>query len=470
MAAPLRWTMVPMPRVKPYLLLAVLVGCSDDPCDPLAQTGCDDNQVCETVQGGEPACFAPVAIEGRVFDLANDDGIEKARVVAVDVNGAAVSNVSTSKEDGSYRLPIPTVRNKDGTPVVLEGNVTLRSEAQSYEAFPGTVRQPLPIDIATATKVDDRYVIKAAQTDIAMTKLATSTAGLIHGKVEMPDVATGVVVVAESNGTGYATIAARNGEYAILNVPPGAYSVTAYAVDRNYLGSTADVNNNTATVDIKLGDDAPSSISGQVSIVDGGGATTTSIVLFIESTYDPMTGRGVTVPGLRAPRTGVPDVTGTFTMEGVPAGRYVIVAAFENDGLVRDPDLCQAGTDDVHIEVAAATPLMIGDSFKLTGALAVIQPGAMGAQSLEGTPSFSWIDDSSEDQYLVELFDSYGQQVWMHTMPGVNGGTPLVVYDGPALLPKMYYQFRTTSSRQTTGTTRCNISRTEDLKGVFYVP
>jgi hypothetical protein len=33
----------------------------------------------------------------------------------------------------------------------------------------------------------------------------------------------------------------------------------------------------------------------------------------------------------------------------------------------------------------------------------------------------------------------------------------------------MYYQFRTTSSR-TSGSTRCNISRTEDLKGVFYLP
>jgi len=462
-----------MSRLKPYLLLVVLVGCSSDgPCDPLGQTGCDDGQVCESVSGGDPACFAPVAVEGKVFDIASSDGIANARVTAVDVNGAAVSNVVTSASDGSYRLPIPTERNKDGTPVNLEGTVTLRADARSYESFPGTVRQPLPIDIATATKVDDRLVVKSTLTDIAMSKAADGgSAGRIEGKVEVPDKATGIVVVAESAGTGFATIAARNGEYAILNVPAGDYAVTAYTIDHNYVGGSATVNNNTTKLDIKLSGDAPSAINGQVSIVDGGGASATSIVLFIESTYDPLTGRGVTVPGLRAPRTGVPDISGAFAMEGVPAGKYVVVAAFENDGLVRDPDLCQGGTADVHIAVEANTPLAIADSFKITGALRVIDPGAMGATSLVSTiPTFSWADDSSEDQYLVELFDSYGERVWMKTMPGVSGGTPSMLYDGPALISGMFYQFRTTSSRQTTGTTRCNISRTEDLKGVFYLP
>jgi hypothetical protein len=461
-----------MSRFKSYLLLAVLVGCGgDDKCDPIAQTGCDDGNVCETVSGGEPACFQPVAIEGKVFDISSTSAISNARVVAVDINGAAVSNVVTSGTDGSYRLPIPTERNADGTPVKLEGSVTLRADAVSYESFPGTVRQPLPIDMATAQPVDDRLVVKSTLTDIAMSKAADGgAAGRIEGKVEVPSNATGIVVVAESAGTGYATIAARNGDYAILNVPAGDYTVNAYTVDHNYTGGTATVSSNTTKLDIKLSNDAASAITGQVSIVDGGGATGTSIVLFVESTYDPVTGRGVTIPGLRAPRTGTPDITGTFTMEGVPAGKYVIVAAFENDGLVRDPDLCQAGTDDVHITVEPAAPLAIPDAFKLTGALAVIDPGATGAQMVTGAPTFSWVDDSSEDQYLVELFDSYGQRVWMKTMAGVSGGTPTMLYDGPALQAGMFYQFRTTSSRQTTSTTTCNISRTEDLKGVFYLP
>lgn len=455
------------------LFAVALIGCGEDDdktCDPVAQTGCEGGNVCEVVAGGEPTCFAPVAIEGRVFDLETDAGIEDARVVAVDINGAAVSNVVLSGPDGAYRLPIPTERNADGTPVNLEGNVTLRADARGYESFPGTVRQPLPLDLATATPVDGRLVIGGTLADIAMSSLGDGgTAGAIVGTVEVPDSITGIVVVAEGGGQGFATVAARNGEYAILNVPPGTFDVTAYAVDHNYVGGAANVNNNTVTLDLQLSADATSSISGQIEIVDGGTATATSIVLFIESTYDALTGRGITVPGLRAPRTGVPNVTGAFTMDGVPAGKYVVVAAFENDGLVRDPDQCIAGTADVHIEVVAATPLTVPESFKITGALSILAPGAMGPESLTAAPTFSWVDDASEDQYLVELFDSYGQLVWMKTIPGVNGTMPTLAYDGPALLPTMFYQFRVTSSRQQVNTGRCNISRTEDLKGVFYL-
>jgi hypothetical protein len=416
--------------------------------------------VCENVSGAQPACFAPIAVEGRVFDLNNQTGVASARVVAVDVNGAAVSNVVTSASDGKYKLPIPTDRNADGTPVSL-GTVTLRADAQGYDAFPGTVRQPLPIDMTAAVADGDGLTVKSTLTDIAMLAAADGgAAGRIEGKVELPDGSTGAVVVAEANGTGYPAIVARNGEYAILNVPAGSYTVNAYMTGHNYTVATADVAAATVKVDLKLAADEASAVSGLASIVNGGGATTTSVVLFIESTYDPATGRGVTVPGLRAG-----DVTTAFSIEGVPAGKYVVVAAFENDGLVRDPDLCIAGTDDVHIEVAAATPLAISDTFKITGALAVTDPGATTAQAVTGVPTFKWVDDSGESQYLVELFDAYGQRVWMKTMPGVSGGTPTMTYDGPALTSGMYYQFRVTSSSNN----NCALSRTEDLKGVFYM-
>jgi hypothetical protein len=452
--------MVCMSKLKPFALV-LLVGCGgdDEPCSPAAQTGCEDGLVCENVSGGEPACFAPISVEGRVFDLSSQQGVSAARIVAVDVNGAAVSNVVTSGSDGSYKLPIPTDRNEDGTPVAL-GTVTLRADAKGYDAFPGTVRQPLPIDMTAAVAQGDGLVVKSTLTDIAMLTAADGGAsGRIEGKIEMPDDRTGAVVVAEANGTGYPATVARNGEYAILNVPAGSYTINAYMAGHNYTVATADVAAATVKVDLKLAADEPSAVSGQASIVNGDGATTTSVVLFIESTYDPATGRGVTVPGLRAG-----DVTTAFTIEGVPTGKYVVVAAFENDGLVRDPDLCISGTDDVHIDVAAATPLTIGQTFKITGALAVMEPGALAAQAVIGTPTFKWVDDSSEDQYLVELFDAYGQRVWMNTIAGVSGGIPQLAYDGPALTSGMYYQFRVTSTKN-----QCALSRTEDLKGVFYM-
>ncbi|HEY5945939.1 MAG TPA: hypothetical protein VIV40_10635, partial [Kofleriaceae bacterium] len=78
-------------------VLALLVaGCGDDTCDPVANTGCDTNQACERVQGGDPTCVAAVVVVGRVFDLDTNAGVGGARIVAVDANGAAVSFVATS--------------------------------------------------------------------------------------------------------------------------------------------------------------------------------------------------------------------------------------------------------------------------------------------------------------------------------------------------------------------------------------
>lgn len=87
----------------------------------------------------------------------------------------------------------------------------------------------------------------------------------------------------------------------------------------------------------------------------------------------------------------------------------------------------------------------------------------MGPEMVTGAPTFTWLDDSSEDRYAITVFDSYGNVVW-------EGGTPKSVvsllYGGPALKPGMYYQFRVQSIKDPSTI----ISRSEDLKGVFFQP
>jgi hypothetical protein len=454
----------------PIFVIVFASGCggSDDTCSVAAQTGCDDGQVCEDVSGGTPACFAPVELRGKVIALADGSGIAGARVVALDVNGAAVTNVAISGADGTYRLPVPTPRNADGSPAAPP-TIELRADASGFQSFPGPVRQALPLDLAMATPLDDGYVLQSAQTDIGLIAESVVQPGSIAGKVAVPDDHVGILVVAELAGKGFATIAARDGSYAILNLAAGSYSVTAYAVGHVYGTAAIDVAAAEAHLDLALTADAAGSISGTVSIVDGGGASATSVVAFVESTFDTVTGRGTPPPGLRSPSAGAPNVTGAFTLDGAPPGKYVVVAAFENEGLVRDPDHCIAGTADVHVTVAAGQMAQTPATFKVTGALAVGSPGATAAEPITGTPTFAWADDSSEDQYLVELFDAFGQKVWMKTMPGVSGSAPSMAYDGPALASGMFYRWRATSSRNKTGQ-QCELSRTEDLRGVFFVP
>jgi hypothetical protein len=140
-----------------------------------------------------------------------------------------------------------------------------------------------------------------------------------------------------------------------------------------------------------------------------------------------------------------------------------VLAAFENDDLVRDPDTSIGGTVIQHITVAG--PNVDVPGFKVTEALAVISPGANGAETVSGTPTFQWVDDSSEDSYDVKVFDALGTLVWeAPSVIGPNGNAPATVaYAGPALVPGMYYQFRAISIKD-----GVPISTTEDLKGVFY--
>ena len=450
--------------VLPALALMAVACGGNDPCDPVANTGCENKQACEVVQGGAPTCVAAVAIVGRVFDLETDAGVAGARIVALDANGAAVSFVATSAADGSYALELPTARTGAGAPAE-SFTVTLRGDASGYVTFPAGIRPSLPFDTSGATLTDGRYEIKSALTDVGLLKIQAGgpATGTIKGHVADNSTHASPLVVAEVNGVGHTAIAGRDGEYTIYNVPAGSAAVTAYARGYNYVAKTADLAAGaTAEVDLDVSAAAASTVSGSVSIVNGQNGTATSVILVLESTFNTALARGETPPGLRAPEPGTaPNVNGAFSIAGVPAGRYVVLAAFENDNLVRDESGI-GGTSIVHQEVVAGQNVTLASNFKVTGAVDIVAPGAMGAEQVAGAPTFTWLDDSSEDRYAITVFDSYGSVVW-------EGGTPKSVvtlpYGGPPLKAGMYYQFRVQSIKDPATV----ISRSEDLKGVFFL-
>jgi hypothetical protein len=196
-----------------------------------------------------------------------------------------------------------------------------------------------------------------------------------------------------------------------------------------------------------------------VQVVNGNGFSVTSVVLALKDTFVPDAARGEVPKGLR-----VGNVTGAYEFTGVPDGDYVILAAFENDGLVRDPDISIGGTSILDVSIVCGASVT-KEGFKVTGALSTESPGKEAIDEVMGTPSFVWGDDSSEDHYEVRVFDAFGKNVWENLMvPGVSGSmTVTAMYGGPALLPGMIYQFRATSI----GKDGVPISATEDLKGVF---
>jgi hypothetical protein len=454
-------------------LALAAAGCSsNDACDPTANTGCESGQVCEQKQGGGSVCAEPLVVRGHVLKLADGSAVQGARAVALDPNAAPVSSVATSAADGSYELAIPSVRTADGKPV--SSSITLRVDASGFQSFPGGIRQALPISIASPVETSGKLVIASALTEVGLLALDGAGTGVIAGKAQVPTSRVGVLVVAETGaGTnGISAIADTSGDFKIFNVPAGSFTVKAYAKGVNYDPINVNVTaGQTAAANPKINTGkAASQVSGSVNIVNPGSGTATSVILVVESTFNEVLARGETPPGLRAPDPGTaPNVNNAFAISGVPEGRYVVLAAFENDNLVRDPDTSIGGTQIVHIQVTSGSDTSLGTSFKVTGALDVIGPGANAPQAVTTKPILTWADDSSEDGYTVVVYDAFGNVAWPpQDVAKATGTNPSVQYDGP-LVKGMFYQFKATSFHDT-NSGRVPISNTEDLRGVFYMP
>jgi hypothetical protein len=439
------------------LLLAA--GCGDDDppppkpasCELGSTDDCPSGQVCEEVEGGPNACFAPLVVRGHVFDVTDEAPIEGALVVARDANGAAISPVAVTGADGAYSLRVPGKRTAEGD--LAAGDVTLRADAASYLTFPRAPRVAVPIDLTTAS--GSPPAVSSPLTEVGLIPLGTEDTGSVSGRVLSDKPGGTLVVVGDQTG-----IADLNGEYTVFNVPAGSVTVEGYAPGLNLVSETADVGaGDTADgVDLSVAGTATAVVSGNVQIVNAMGGAVTSVILAVDSTFEDAVARGEAPPGLR-----VGDVSGAWSIAGVPDGRYVVLAAFENDLLVRDPDTNIGGTELVRVTVAGAD-IALAEGFKVTQGLGVISPGAEEPEEMTAPFELSWEDDSSEDTYNLSVFDALGNVTWTKTgIVGPKGSEPVVVsYEGPDLEPGMFYQFRATSIKD-----GVPITMTEDLRGVF---
>jgi hypothetical protein len=422
---------------------------------------CDHGQVCEDVAGA-PACVAPVVVRGRVTDPAGQP-IAAAIVTALDGNDAPATGTATSGSDGRYELRVPVARGSDRAP--LSRQIKLRASAAAFETFPSGLRLSLPIDVATAVAADGKLVFLNSATEVVLWPVSGGL-GSIAGTVQGEPGKRGVLVVAEGPAA-LSAISDTDGAYVIFNVPPGAYTVRGYAAGVQLGAATAMVPaGGRAAADLTPQNTPLGSIAGSAEMVNAPGGSMTSVVLVVASIFNEALARGEVPPGLRAPRSGAPSVSGPFTIADVPDGRYVVLAAFENDGLVRDPDTSIGGTQIQRAEVGPANrQVVLSAGFKITEALAVMRPGAGDVpEAVAGTPTFVWKDDSSEDRYALQVIDSHGTVIWKNdNVPRVNGGDVTVPYGGPPLTRGLFYQFRATSFRKG----NVPISQTEDLRGVF---
>jgi hypothetical protein len=438
------------------------------------EDACSTGLTCAETTKGEMRCFGKVLFRGMVFDATDAAPIEGGHVMALNDEGYAISNFAATDAGGLYELEVPVKRNEDGTPV--DENFTLRGEAVDYQEFPSGIRVALPIAVKDAVQEEKSraFVVKSKLTDISLIPLPAAeryaASGSIRGLTADSAIAGALVVLSGPEGT-FTSVADLSGHFTVFNVPSGTYTLTTYAAGLQVESRQVTVDGaNLTKLVIDEVESEFATVSGNIQIVNAPGGSLTSVILVLEDTFDENAARGVVPRGLRAPKSGPVSISGDFSISDVPVGKYVVLAAYENDDLVRDPDTNISGTGFVHVEVKAGqASVVLPDSFKVTQALAVASPGKDGPELVTDKPILVWADDSSEDWYDIHVFDAFGTEVWSTLkLPGQSGkGNVELQYAGP-LDPGMYYQFRVSSWRQPGGGDPAPISMTEDLRGVFF--
>ncbi len=454
-------------------------------CDPSGGEDapeCEAGLVCEQVDSADGfVCGAPLEIRGLVIDAMTEAPIADALVAALDETGTPVGDSTRSDANGHYVLQVHARRDPSGE-LASAIKWTMFSAAVDYAPFPGGIRPAIPVDATgaieeTVEEDDDEHtihVIENITTTIALLHLPESGGFTVAGTVggEEPG---GTLVVAEGGeGVGRYSIADASGHYVIFNVPTGAASIRGYRVGLELEPTSATVADaDLEAVDLEVvaeGVDELTTLSGSVNIVNAPGGSATSVVLVPVSVFDTVLERGPVPMGLRAPSPPeAPTVSSAFSILGVPSGTYKALAAFENDGLVRDPDTSIGGTNLQEVTVPrGAGTTAVPEGFKVTGALTVISPGADAPEWTDAAPDLVWADDSSEDGYHLWVYDAFGNLVWeVPEVPRVTGNSEVrVAWDGPALETGMAYQFRVASYHDEGE--QVFIAKSEDLRGVFF--
>jgi hypothetical protein len=456
----------------------LLGGAIGEVCNPTDETPCEPGLSCEELADGTGSvCGGVVELRGMVVDALEETPIAGARVLALDDTGAPVSDVAVSDADGNYVLPIAVPRDTDGNPATAI-TLTLSASAHAYQIYPSGVQPAFPVSTEELMEAEDdpdidtddhTSFVQNASTTIGLLPLGSEDGFTISGRIATEEDKTGGTLVTAEGASSVYTIADRSGAFTLFNVPSGAATLRGYRGGLQIVPQMVTVDADVDGVVLELAATGLSTVSGSVSIVNGGDGTDTSVVMIPAALFNTVFEFGPVPFGLRAPEPGVaPNVSGAWTIVDVPEGDYKVIAALENDFLIRDPDTNIAGTDILDLTVVAGQNVDLQDGFKVTGALAVMSPGAEGPEEVTGTPTFVFEDDSSEDRYEVIVHDALGTEIWRDDqIPSVSGGGAVTVeYGGPALTPGMYYRFQGISWKEGQPAAS-KISRTEDLRGVF---
>jgi len=420
---------------------------------------------CEEENKSEPS---PTVVRGLVFDAETEAAIAGASAVIIDSGTmAAAAPVAITNAAGEFSQEI----------VLAEGQsnlgFTVRVSAAGYRPFP----EP-PLRPAIPDSVDRGHT--SAVVPVALIADASLQGlGSISGKVLRSGIGeSGMLVVAASASDSCSTVTDTDGFYALRNVADGTWDVAALKADLTRgeaSGVQVSGGAEVTGVDLLVAADPPGWVTGTCNFV-AGGSPPASVVLFYPGTTEAVPGLGV-------------ETSGAFAIEGVPDGTYDVLATFDNDCNVLDPDTHLAHTAVQRItvaggEVALDDPFNITDAIDLTGVWGGDEcdrdDGTITtAEFVEGeTVTFTWAAyPGSTEGYAIEVIDVMGNVVWggfeADGLPRQRFAKEIlqVDYAGDALKPGLSYRWMlwALANDKDAPYGFRYISSSENLRGLFEV-
>lgn len=350
----------------------------------------------------------------------------------------------------------------------------LKVAAQNYKSSPPPNGAPTSFQVGdSGTTLYRNVVLKK--------NLLAANCGTVSGTVKStanaPVAGSLVIAIRQTDSITVSGFSGPDGFYILYNIPEGLYNVQGFLEGwyqaTAVTGVTVTQGTVTSGVNLQLTATTGSSLSGRVTFL----ATQNGIVditLAHPVSFEP-------IPGLDT----LTDASTNYTLHSIPPGTYIPWASYRNDGYVMDPDWIRKFGLPIMTFVSGDTAKTL--NFSITGAVTIISPTnhkdtLVPVPIFTATPTFTWNSYPSTQEYIIAVYNSYGELVWggydannniLHTK--ISAHTTSVVYnfDGSAKEPLkggQAYRWKVWADKDGSTGVQQLISASEDLLGLFELP
>lgn len=288
----------------------------------------------------------------------------------------------------------------------VESNLSyyLNISAQGYRSSPPPNGAAIPFEVGDSGSTTYQFY------ELKKDSMAVNS-GTISGNIKTPtnDIVQGCLAIAIRQGDSITSsgFSGPDGVYILYNVPEGIYDMEAHLEGWYQTNPVIDIQVTAGTitldVDIEIAAVQGGSLEGRITFL-----ASQNSVCDITLTH-PVSHEAI--PGLNTFMLG----NQTYFLDSIPPGTYIPWASYKNDGYVMDPDRIQKFGLPI-------TTFLLGDSTKtlnfcVTDAIPIISPTnhpdtLIPFMIFTTTPTFKWELYPSSHEYIVGVYNTYGELIW----------------------------------------------------------